>query len=293
MGDSLKSKIWALSKVLLKFGITSFALYWVFINTDLKQLYNTVKESNPFYISIAFIAFIISQLIASTRVNTFFKAIGLNLSFIYNYKLYLLGMFYNMFLPGGIGGDGYKVFFLNKNFGIETKKLIIAKFLDKLSGVWALCFLILLQLLFLPSLDIPVYLISTLLITGSLACFIVYRFFFHSFKSIFIKTHLKALVLQFSQVICVVFILLGLGFNGFLLPYLIIFLASAFMALFPFTIGGLGAREIVFLYGAKYFELDPQIAVTVSLMFFMISAICSLPGAYFIFKSSALEPEQN
>lgn len=293
METPIKFKVWRFLKVFLKFGITAFALFWVFSNTDLKALYQNIIHSNPLYISLAFVAYLSSQLIASSRINLFFKAIGLRLNQLYNYKLYLLGMFYNMFLPGGIGGDGYKIFFINKHFGTETKKLIMAKFLDKLSGVWALCCLILIQLLFIPQLYLPKSLVIVLVVAGTAVCFILYQLFFKQFKPYFLNTHLRAFCLQFSQVICVSFILLGLGFEGSLLPYLVIFLASAFMALFPFTIGGLGSRELVFLYGAKYFGLDPQIAVTVSLMFFTISAICSLPGAYFIFKTSGIHPDKN
>jgi len=293
MKTTLKSKIWTYLKVFIKFGITGFALFWVFSKTDLAALYRNIINSNPFYIFLAFVAFILSQLIASSRIRLFFKAIGLDLSSFYNYKLYLLGMFYNMFLPGGIGGDGYKIFYLNKHFGLDTKKLILAKFLDKLSGVWALCFLIMLQLFFVPQLHIPNGLIVATLFSGTALCYILYRFFFGQFRPYFLNAHFRAFLLQLLQVICVTFILLALGFEGFLLPYLIIFLASAFMALFPFTIGGLGSRELVFLYGAKYFGVDPQIGVTVSLMFFTISAICSLPGAYFTIKASHIHPDKN
>jgi uncharacterized membrane protein YbhN (UPF0104 family) len=293
MENPLKFKVWKFLKVFLKFGITAFALFWVFSNTDLTALYRNILSSNPFYILLAFVAFILSQLIASSRINIFFKAIGLRLDPFYNYKLYLLGMFYNMFLPGGIGGDGYKIFFLNKHFGLDTKKLILAKFLDKLSGVWALCCLIMLQLLFITEPNLPNGLIITILIAGTALCYILYRLFFNQFKPYFLHAHVRAFSLQLFQVICVTFILLALGFDGVLFPYLILFLASAFMALFPFTIGGLGSRELVFLYGAKYFGLDPQIGVTVSLMFFTISAICSLPGAYFTFKTSKIHPDKN
>jgi hypothetical protein len=35
---------------------------------------------------------------------------GLKLNPKYNLRLYFLGLFYNVLLPGGIGGDGYKIF---------------------------------------------------------------------------------------------------------------------------------------------------------------------------------------
>lgn len=199
-------------------------------------------------------------------------------------------MFYNMFLPGGIGGDGYKIFFLNKEFGIEKKKLLTAVFLDKLSGVWALCSLIILMLLFVPNIDVAYYLLAALFI-GTLIYFFLYRYLLKPYFKCFIPAHLKALGLQFMQVVSVAFILQALGFDGSFFPYLILFLASAFMALFPFTIGGLGSRELVFLYGAKYFVLDPQLAVSVSLIFFVVSAVGSLPGVYFVFRGDKLSSE--
>lgn len=64
--------------------------------------------------------FNISKIISSIRLNRYFKDINLSLSQTYNLKLYYLGMFYNLFLPGGIGGDGYKIYIikniLNKKF---------------------------------------------------------------------------------------------------------------------------------------------------------------------------------
>ena len=275
-------------KLALKVGITAFALYWVFSNTDMVALSERISRSNPYYLFLAFLAFVVSQFFASARVHSFFVSAGLKLSPLYNYKLYLLGMFYNMFLPGGIGGDGYKIFFLNKTFGTEKKKLLTAVFLDKLSGVWALCVLIILMLLFIPDIGVAYYLLAILFI-GTVIYFFLYKYLFGAYFKLFIPAHIKALGLQFMQVVSVAFILQALGFEGSFFPYLILFLASAFMALFPFTIGGLGSRELVFLYGAKYFVLDPQLAVSVSLVFFVVSAVASLPGVYFVFRGGELE----
>jgi hypothetical protein len=56
------------------------------------------------------------------------------------------------------------------------------------------------------------------------------------------------------------------------------------VAIFPFTVGGLGARELVFVYGAQYFELDQHLAVIISLLFYCISALLSFSGIYFVFN---------
>ncbi len=279
-------------KLALKIGITTFALYWVFSNTDMDALAERITRSNPYYLVLALLAFAISQLFASSRIHSFFSGAGLKLPVLYNYRLYLLGMFYNMFLPGGVGGDGYKIFFLNKKFGIEKRKLLLAVFLDKLSGAWSLCTLIILMLLLFTDIGVAYYLLGVWLI-GTVIYFFVYKYLFQPYFKLFMPVHLKALGLQLTQLVVVTFILQSFGFEGTFFPYLILFLASGFMALFPFTIGGLGARELVFLYGAKYFILDPQLAVSISLVFFVVSAVASLPGVYFVFRGGELRGIKN
>lgn len=271
-------------KTFLKLGITAFALYWVFSNIDIQAISERITRSNPYYLLLSLLTFMVSQLFASSRMHTFFSGAGLKLSALYNYKLYLLGVFYNMFLPGGVGGDGYKIFYLNKEFGVEKRKLLTAVFLDKLSGAWSLCTLIILMFLFFIKLSIAYYLLGAWFI-GTVIYFFIYKYLLQPYFKLFIPVHLKALGLQLTQLVVVSLILKSFGFGGTFVPYLILFLASGFMAVFPFTIGGLGARELIFLYGSEYFVLDQQLAVSVSILFFVISALSSLPGVYFVLKT--------
>jgi len=54
---------------------------------------------------------------------------------------YYIGMFYNLFLPGSVGGDAYKVFLLHEQGVGRTKPLILATLLDRLSGLAMLALL--------------------------------------------------------------------------------------------------------------------------------------------------------
>ncbi len=47
-------------------------------------------------------------------------------------------MFYNLFLPGSISGDAYKVVRLTKDFNVAYKKTTAAVLLDRFSGLLAL-----------------------------------------------------------------------------------------------------------------------------------------------------------
>ncbi|HEY0667897.1 MAG TPA: lysylphosphatidylglycerol synthase transmembrane domain-containing protein, partial [Sphingobacteriaceae bacterium] len=137
-----KARIWSIIKIVLKIGITALSLYLVFKKVDPKDLKSAFSTTNPLFLLAALIFFVISQVISASRLNSFFKGIGLHISEGYNFRIYLLGMFYNLFLPGGIGGDGYKVFLLKKLHKTSARKLLWAIFFDRLSGLWALALII-------------------------------------------------------------------------------------------------------------------------------------------------------
>lgn len=288
-----KARIWNIIKILLKVGVTALSLYLVFKKVDPKDLTDAFVTSNPLFIVAAFLLFVISQVISSSRLNTFFKGIGLNIPEGYNFRIYLLGMFYNLFLPGGIGGDGYKVFLLKKLHRTSARKLLWAIFFDRLSGLWALCLIISALIFFLPNLGIDSWIPITVFLTGTAVYYVVMKRFFKNYCKKFALTHFKALTSQSLQVVCVILLLYALHFDGKFSPYLFMFLVSSLVAIFPFTIGGLGAREIVFIYGADLLGYDEHLAVMVSLLFYFISALLSITGVYFVFRPKKLSLNMN
>jgi uncharacterized membrane protein YbhN (UPF0104 family) len=279
-----KKKIWNIVKTLLKISITGLSLYLVSRKVEFNDLKDAFEKSNPFFLFLAFIAFVISQIISSSRLNTFFKGIGLKISETYNFKIYLLGMFYNLFLPGGIGGDGYKIFLLRKKFEIKGRRLFQAIFFDRLSGLWALGLINATLVIFIPHLGIPNWIPVLVVAIGTIAYYLIMRKFFSDYSKHFALSHLKALMVQSMQVVSVILLLYALNFEGKFSPYLFMFLMSSLVAIFPFTVGGLGARELVFVYGAQYFQMDQHLAVIISLLFYCISALLSFSGIYFVFN---------
>src|SRR5690606_34940068 len=283
-----KQKLWALTKLFLKIGITLLSLYLVFSKVSFTDLKEAMTESDPIFFILAFLVFFLSQVITSTRLNGIFRGIGLFVSEKYNFKLYLLGMFYNLFLPGGIGGDGYKIFFLRRKFGIKGRRLLTAIFFDRLSGLWALGLIIAVLIIFIPQIGIANWIPLTLIPIGTIIYFLILKKFFADYSVSLFSTHFKALCVQSLQLISAICLLYALHFDGKFSPYLLMFLVSSLVAIFPFTVGGLGAREVVFLYGADIFNLDPHLAVLISLLYYFIAALMSTLGTYFIFNPQAL-----
>jgi uncharacterized membrane protein YbhN (UPF0104 family) len=65
--------------------------------------------------------------------------------------------------------------------------------------------------------------------------------------------------------------------------YLLLFMVSSVVAVLPFTVGGLGGREIVFLWGAQLLNLDVQNAIAASLLFYFVTVLASAFGFPFVF----------
>jgi uncharacterized membrane protein YbhN (UPF0104 family) len=196
-------------------------------------------------------------------------------------------MFYNIFLPGGIGGDGYKIVVLSKRYQEKPKVVFTAILLDRVSGAWALCLFIVVFGIMAKAAPGFENIAVAAFVTGTALYYFIIRRFFNRHIKRFAVAHALALLVQGFQLICVFFILLGLGYESSRSPYLFIFLLSSFATLFPFTIGGLGAREIAMVWGASALLLDKDISVSMSLCFYALSALLSLLGTVFVFTNDS------
>ena len=275
----------AIGKLLLKLGFTAGGLYLVFTKIDAQAVWQTVRTAQPAWLVAALGLFVASKLLAARRLNQFFHRIGVPLNEPENLRLYWLGMFYNLFLPGGIGGDGYKVYLLHRRFRAPTRLLVGAVLLDRISGVAAL--LVLANIFFvLTPYPLPYKPALLLLIPVLVAVYFwAVQRFFADFAPILISTSWQALLVQVAQVLCALCLLLALHAADQRLNYLLIFLVSSVASVLPLTIGGVGARELTFLFGAQFLHIDLPIAVALSLVFYVLSALTALPGALVSFQT--------
>jgi len=270
----------------LKLVLTGLALYLVFRKIDTQQLLEIVKTISWFWLIPAVLFFMLSKVATAVRLNLYFKNIGLYISEKTNFRLYLIGMFYNLFLPGGIGGDGYKVYLLNKEFKTPVKKLVQSALLDRLGGLVAIVFLMF-GLFLLVDLDLDFVdskLWDGLLILGLILTipgfWLVQKFLFKDYLPSFWSANFWSFLGQIAQLICAWFILMALGIHENIMAYQLVFLVSSIVAVLPLTIGGVGARELVFIYAHTYAGIQETAAVAFSLIFFLITALVSLAGAF-------------
>ena len=280
-----RSKLKKRLKLLAKIAITAFAVFIVVNKIDLTATKNTILGAHLGWLLLAALFFNLSKILSAFRLNFFFRSIDLDLEWLYNLKLYYLGMFYNLFLPGGIGGDGYKVYLLNKQFKTPLKGLITATLLDRVSGVVALGFLAFLLAVFgsvYEAIGTYQYLLWAGIILMFPAYYIGVYLFFPTFKKFIHTTNFQAIGVQGLQLICASTILLSLGVDSGHIDYLTLFLVSSVAAALPTSLsGGIGVRELIFAYGYEYFAMEESTSIALGVLFYLITAVSSLVGILF------------
>ncbi len=287
MGESAikpESKLSKYVKLLLKIGVTIVCFWYISKKIDFNAVKDAFAKANWLWLSLTVILLMLSKLFSAFRLNIYFRNIDIHLTEGKNIKLYWLGMFYNLFLPGSISGDAYKVVLLKRKYDSSYKKTSAAVLLDRFSGLLALG--LIMSAYGIMVLDKTLYDVVLALgaVAAIIALYFVVRFYFKDFLPGFWSTFGWGLLVQLTQIISVYCILLSLGLRHDQPQWVFIFLVAAVVAVFPVSLGGgLGTREVVFVEGAKYFHLDPQIALVISLLFYLSTVIASIGGLYFVF----------
>ena len=279
--------------LLLKIVVTGICLLYVIHKIDWSTSWKTFQRSNIFWLTAAALLIISSKIVAAFRLNIYYKCINVFLSATNNLRLYWLGMYYNVFLPGGVGGDAYKVIVLNKAYQHPVKLLTAAVLLDRVSGVAGIGVLTALYYFGVFQGTNYSWWLLVSVVPGLLVYYFIVKQFFPSFIKSFWSTFWMGLAVQLIQVVSVYCLLNALHLHGHDTEYILIFLLSSLVAFLPFTIGGFGAREVVFIWGSKQFLLNQSESVCISLLFYLISVAISLPGIYWVYNRVLKEDDKD
>ncbi len=257
-------------------------IFFTFGKIELNSLGKILKNSNLFLFILSPITYLISQLFSSERLRKLLMINGFKLSFIENGKLYLIGMFYNFYMPGGIGGDLYKTYLLKKIYSWEVKDTIKIVIQDRLIGLGVLFIL----LLFLENglvTDLNHIIKIIISISGYFVGFYLVKFIFKDNKGFF-KTFILSFVVQFFQFLSIILIIYSLGITTNISQILFFYVISSILSIFSF--GGIGIREFVFFSAASILTVSEELSLSIGLLFTISAAISSLPGLYFIIKKT-------
>jgi uncharacterized membrane protein YbhN (UPF0104 family) len=280
--------------ILGKILVSSGLLYFVISKTGADKVISTLKGINPLAFLLAVSIYIFAIYISSLRWRLLLhEEFGLRKLF----SLYFIGSFFNHLLPGIIGGDAVKAYYLYKDTG-KGGPAIASVFMDRYIGFTALMFVGLSAFPFglryfrgsyiewiLP-LMVLLFLLGSFIIFGLKAGKRVrflsglYDYFslYKGKKPVLLKTFFLSLIVQVVIVFAVYVLSLGLKTEVPLLPLFIFVPIISTISSIPISISGLGVREASFVLLFGSLGIQPAEATAVSFAYFLSVATGSLPG---------------
>src|SRR5215216_3901318 len=112
----MKKTVLTLLKIVVSLGILTYIFTKVI---DIRHLWANLKEADVSFIIAAILFYFLVQTLSAWRWYLLVKPQGIEVPFSKILAFYFLGMYFNFFLPSAIGGDVFKVYYLNK----ETNRL--------------------------------------------------------------------------------------------------------------------------------------------------------------------------
>lgn len=275
-------------KTAIKIGLSVAILYIVLHSIDEHLLWNTLKQSRPGWLVWAAVWFVASKIISAVRFRILLQTENIHLSDQKNLRLYWLGMYYNLLLPGGISGDAYKIKILMDAYEAPFKRMFAVTLLDRVGGVIALGQLCIALTFGIPGLQPYTWLGMVCMALSLPVSWWIYQKSGGSLNSVWGRTSLLSVAVQTTQLIATLGIVIALGESAHWMEYSVLFLISSVVAMLPLTIGGTGARELTFLWGAGLLHIDPEKSVAIAFVFYLISTLVALVGIAFSFDEKII-----
>src|ERR1041385_712893 len=131
-----------MKKILLtafQLAVTIALLFWVFHDPHQRgQMGAALRTADYRWIGAAMLAYLTVEVAAAIRWQILLRVQQIHLSLPRLSGLFLIGVFFNQFLPGGTGGDIIKSYYLLKETPDRKPGALLAVLFDRLIGLVAL-----------------------------------------------------------------------------------------------------------------------------------------------------------
>ncbi|MHA2121151.1 MAG: lysylphosphatidylglycerol synthase transmembrane domain-containing protein [Promethearchaeota archaeon] len=287
-------------------------LIYILINIDLSKVISIIKSVNIYYLIIAILINPIVFFLLTERWKYICKSMGVKLKYSVYLKLRLRGVFLGNISPGKIG-DFYRAKHLSEESDLEIGKSISSVIIDRILDICALILLNIVGLLLLlyffkiGTFIVESLILSVIIVVGLIIIFKknlvkkilrpLFRFLIPSDSKHKVVIHFNKFYdglsyFGFSQYLITFLISVAiwlLTFTGIYIlalslsidvPYVFILgMASvaAFVSAIPISVGGLGTREATYAFFLSSINVEPEYAVTLSLLVFIFFNLIYVP----------------
>ncbi|MDZ7264650.1 MAG: flippase-like domain-containing protein [candidate division KSB1 bacterium] len=299
---------------ILKIGISSFLIGWLLVRLGPRDIFDRFLSANIWWILLAIIVFSLSNIFGALQWQLLMKTKSIHLPWSHVLAYYYVGLFFNNFLIGNVGGDAIRVYDIARLSG-DLPHAISTVFFDRLIGFFVMTTLALLSGLFwhnifqsnsLETITIIIFLLWVVsfvfLFNENLASRIGWLFRFmltpkmnHKLRAVYqsinafkherrmlLTIGLISLLVQSLRVLVHYYAALSVGVQLHLKYFIIFIPVVALLSSLPISIGGIGIREgsAVAMF-SQVNSLPPESIVAFEFLAYLIGLIATIPGGIF------------
>jgi hypothetical protein len=101
--------------LIVRIAVATAAILWVLRGQDWRELAGVFQGLNPWYFGLGLILFALAQVIIAVRWWLLLRAQSIPIHVSAAVRLFFLGLFYNNLMPGSVGGDLLKAWYVTKH----------------------------------------------------------------------------------------------------------------------------------------------------------------------------------
>lgn len=141
----MASRVVTLKRVgilLLQLLVTAAGLWYVFHDPQKRaQIAGALKQADGTWLILGWLCYSVVEILATVRWQILLRIQGIRLSWLKAGAIVMIGLFFNQFLPGGVGGDAMRLYFVFKLVPGRKVGATLSVAMDRLLGLLALLFL--------------------------------------------------------------------------------------------------------------------------------------------------------
>lgn len=284
-------------KVIFRFLVTITLIIYILTKIDLSELFTILSEINLLLFATASFLYIASSYISTLRWRLFLPSTP-DLTKDRLFSLYMIGCFFNIFLPGLMGGDVVKVILMSKSTGL--KEAVVSVFIERYIGFFSLLLLGITfffifyeyipknEIVYIVPLSFIFFLFGTIILylSGKISFLRdVKEYIFRFDRRLFYRAFIYSIFVQLAVMVSVYVVFLSLNVTIKFYEIVIYLPLIIILSTLPISVSGIGVREWGFLtfFGGN---VGNEKALAVSILWFLSIALASLYGGieYLRFK---------
>ena len=122
---------------LLKLAVSAGLLWFLYSKQDMGKLREAASGADWRWLAVAYGLMILNTVVSSAKWKILLAADSIRMPFHSLWASYLIGSFFNLFLPSTIGGDAYRIADVGRRTG-KTARAAASILSDRITGFFAL-----------------------------------------------------------------------------------------------------------------------------------------------------------